>query len=202
MKIIEHESAQYKPRTVHNAHTADLTVAFAEDFNSAGERLTKREAGSRYVAIHLSTDPLVAARMLYAACKKHNVSTLNVAGNGIYSLSGEWAQGQLTDKQKFEYLDEGSLINEYQVSLNQWVYMVISKVHEFWPLTNLLSGGQTGADWAGGIAGEAIGLNVIMTFPKHCLQRDEHHKDVTQPVEMVQKKVNAYLNYIDTTQKI
>ena len=69
MKIVEHESAQYKPRTVHNAHTADLTVAFAEDFNSAGEKLTKREAGDRYVAIHLSTDPLVAARMLYAACK-------------------------------------------------------------------------------------------------------------------------------------
>lgn len=202
MKIVEHESAQYKPRTVHNAHTADLTVAFAEDFNSAGERLTKREAGDRYVAIHLSTDPLLAARMLYAACKKHNVSTLNVAGNGIYSLSGAWAQGQLSDKQKFEYLDEGSLINEFQVSLNQWVYMVISKVHEFWPLTNLISGGQTGADWAGGIAGEAIGLNVTMTFPKHCLQRDEHHKDVTQPVERVQKKVDAYLKYIDSSKKL
>jgi len=202
MKIVEHESAQYKPRTVHNAHTADLTVAFAEDFNSAGEKLTKREAGDRYVAIHLSTDPLVAARMLYAACKKHNVSTLNVAGNGIYSLSGEWSQGQLSDKQKFEYLDEGSLINEFQVSLNQWVYMVIAKVHEFWPLTNLISGGQTGADWAGGIAGEAIGLNVTMTFPNHCLQRDEHHKDFTQPVAMVQKKVDAYLKYVDTTQKI
>jgi hypothetical protein len=202
MKIVEHESTQYKPRTVHNAHTADLTVAFAEDFSSAGEKLTKREAGDRYVAIHLSTDPLVAARMLYAACKKHNVSTLNVAGNGIYSLSGEWSQGQLSDKQKFEYLDEGSIINEFQVSLNQWVYMVISKVHEFWPLTNLISGGQTGADWAGGIAGEAIGLNVTMTFPKHCLQRDEHHKDFTQSIATVQKKVDTYLNYIDSTQKI
>lgn len=202
MKIIEHESAQYKPRTVHNAHTADLTVAFAEDFNSAGERLTKREAGTRYVAIHLSTEPLVAARMLYAACKKHNVSTLNVAGNGIYSLSGSWAQTQLEPHQKFQTLDEGKLVNEFQVSLNQWVYLVISKVHEFWPLTNLISGGQTGADWAGGVAGEAIGLNVTMTFPKHFLQRDEHHQDVRQNQATVQKKVNAYLNYIDKTQKI
>jgi hypothetical protein len=202
MKIIEHESAQYKPRTVHNAHTADLTVAFAEDFTSAGEKLTKREAGKRYVAIPLSTDPLVAARMLYAACKKHNVSTLNVAGNGIYSLSGEWAPGLLTNDQKLKTLDEAKLVNEFQVSLNQWVYMVIAKVHEFWPLTNLISGGQTGADWAGGIAGEAIGLNVTMTFPKHCLQRDEHHKDFTQPVEMVQKKVDAYLNYIDSSKKL
>lgn len=202
MKIIEHESAQYKPRTVHNAHTADLTVAFAEDFTSAGERLTKREAGNRYVAIPLSTDPLVAARMLYAACKKHNVATLNVAGNGIYSLSGAWAPGQLSEQQKFDRLDEAKFVNEFQVSLNQWVYMVIAKVHEFWPLTNLISGGQTGADWAGGVAGEAIGLNVTMTFPKHCLQRDEHHKDVTQSIATVQKKVDAYLKYVDTSKKL
>lgn len=202
MQIIEHASTSYKPRTMHNAHTADLTVAFAEDFNSAGERLTKREAGNRYVAIPLNTDPLVAARMLYAACKKHNVSTLNVAGNGIYSLSGQWSQGQLKDNQKFQTLDEDQLVNEFQVSLNQWVYLVISKVHEFWPLTNLISGGQTGADWAGGVAGEAIGLNVTMTFPKHFLQRDEHHQDVTQDQETVQKKVDAYLSYVDKTQKI
>lgn len=202
MKIIEHESSQYKPRTVHNAHTADLTVAFAEDFNSAGERLTKREAGNRYVAIHLSTDPLVAARMLYAACKKHNVSTLNVAGNGIYSLSGAWSNGQLSHDHKVQALDDAKLVNEFQASLNQWIYMVIGKVHEFWPLTNLISGGQTGADWAGGIAGEALGLNVTMTFPKHCLQRDEHHKDVTQSIATVQKKVDAYLTYVDTSKKI
>lgn len=202
MKIIEHESSQYKPRTVHNAHTADLTVAFAEDFNSAGERLTKREAGNRYVAIHLSTDPLVAARMLYAACKKHNVSTLNVAGNGIYSLSGAWSNGQLSHDHKVQVLDDAKLVNEFQASLNQWIYMVIGKVHEFWPLTNLISGGQTGADWAGGIAGEALGLNVTMTFPKHCLQRDEHHKDVTQSIVTVQKKVDAYLKYIDSSKKL
>ena len=80
--------------------------------------------------------------------------------------------------------------------------MVISKVNEFWPLTNLISGGQTGADWAGGIAGEVIGLNVTMTFPKHCLQRDESHKDVTQSTDTVQKKVNAYLAYIDNSKKL
>ena len=200
MQIIEHTSTSYKPRTMHNAHTADLTVAFAEDFNSAGERLTKKEAGERYVAIPLNTDPLIAARMLYAACRKHNVSTLNVAGNGIYSLSGAWAKDNRPDK--FKALDQDGLVNESQMSLNQWVYLVISKVHEFWPLTHLISGGQTGADWAGGVAGEAIGLNVTMTFPKHFLQRDEKHQDVTQDQATVQKKVNAYLKYVDKTQKI
>lgn len=202
MNIVEDNDTGYASRTKHNARTADLTVAIAEDFNSAGERLTKREAGNRYVAIHLGTDPLVAARMLYSACKKHNVSTLNVAGNGIYSLAGQWSNGQLTDKQKFQTLDEDGLVNEFQASLNQWVYLVISKVHEFWPLTNLISGGQTGADFAGGVAGEALGLNVTMTFPKRFLQRNEHHKDFTQTEGDVQKKVTAYLKHIDTTQKI
>lgn len=200
MQIVEHSSTAYKPRTQHNAHTADLTVAFAEDFNSAGERLTKKEAGERYVAIHLSTDPLVAARMLFAACRKHNVSTLNVAGNGIYSLTGVWDKENAPDK--FKALDEAYFVNEMQASLNQWVYLVISKVHQFWPLTNLISGGQTGADWAGGLAGEALGLNVTMTFPKYHLQRDENHQDVTQDKDTVQNKVNAYLNYIDTTQSL
>lgn len=41
-----------------------------------------------------------------------------------------------------------------------------------------------------------------MTFPKHYMQRDEHHNDFTQSYEMVEKKVSAYLNYVDTTQKI
>ena len=202
MQLIEHFSTSYGPRTKHHAQTADLTVAFAEDFNSAGERLTKREAGKRYVAIHLSTDPLVAARMLYAACKKHNVSTLNVAGNGIYSLSGAWSNGQLNAQHKFQSLDDEKLVNELQASLNQWIYLVISKVYEFWPLTHLISGGQTGVDWAGGIAGELLGLDVKMTFPKHYMQRDEHHNDFTQSHEAVQQKVSAYLNYVDTTQKI
>ncbi len=202
MQIIEHSSSSYVPRTKHNAHTADLTVAFAEDFNSAGERLTKREAGERYVAIPLNTDPLIAARMLYSACKRHNVSTLNVAGNGIYSLFGDWSNGNLQETDKFETLDEKEIVNVFQASLNQWVYLVISKVHEFWPIKNLISGGQTGADWAGGIAGEKLGLNVTMTFPKNFLQRNEFHKDVYQDKKTVQEKVNAYLKYIDVNQKI
>jgi hypothetical protein len=99
-------------------------------------------------------------------------------------------------------LDAEQLVNESQASLNQWVYLVISKVHEFWPITNLISGGQTGADWAGGIAGEALGMNVTMTFPKGYMQRDEHHNDFTQSKEYVEKKISAYLGYVDTNQKL
>lgn len=35
----------------------------------------------------------------------------------------------------------------------------------------MISGGQTGVDFAGGMAAEVLGLNLIMTFPKGFKQR-------------------------------
>lgn len=181
MELVAHPSSSYKPRTVHNASTADLTVAFAEDFHTAGERLTKKEAGKKYVGIPLSLDPIEAARKLYVACKVHNVKTLNVAGNGIYSLTEKgWTQE----------------------SLNQWVFQVLLKVHEHLPFVKIISGGQTGVDIAGGVAGCAIGLDVTMTFPKGFMQRNVDNVDITQSIDEIRKTVNEYVAKIDKTQKI
>ena len=36
LTIQEYKSTSYAPRTYHNAHSADLTVAIACDFNTAG----------------------------------------------------------------------------------------------------------------------------------------------------------------------
>ena len=49
----EEQSTGYKERTIKNA-SADATIALATDFNSAGERLTKRsvyEQGKKYIPI-------------------------------------------------------------------------------------------------------------------------------------------------------
>jgi hypothetical protein len=150
MKVLAHSSPKYPPRTEHNAKSADLTVAWAEDFDSAGERLTKKLAGEKYLATHLSTDPVQAARLLYKQCRDRGVRVLNIAGNGIYSLSDKgWSQG----------------------TLNFWVWQVLSLVHKHYPLEMVISGGQTGVDFAGGVAAEVLGLNPVMTFPKGFLQR-------------------------------
>ena len=50
-------SSSYAPRTQVNASSADLTVAFATDYATAGERLTMKMAGYRYVAVPLELDP-------------------------------------------------------------------------------------------------------------------------------------------------
>lgn len=94
LTVQEHTSSSYAPRTYANALNADLTVAFAVDFTTAGERLTHKAAQARYHAIPLAGEPIVAARSLYRAMRLHNARTLNIAGNGIYTLSqvGSWSQ--------------------------------------------------------------------------------------------------------------
>lgn len=154
MIVREHTSTQYKPRTELNANSGCLTVAFAEDYESAGERLTKRLAqargAERYIALPLSMEPIQAARELFRRCRDLNVKTLNVAGNGIYTLRD---------------------FNWTQDSLNEWVYQVMKHVAAHHKFDLIISGGQTGVDFAGGVVAEALGIDAIMTFPKDFLQR-------------------------------
>jgi len=42
IKIIEHHTASYPGRTAVNAKNSDGTIAFAYNFDSAGEKLTEK----------------------------------------------------------------------------------------------------------------------------------------------------------------
>lgn len=150
MKFAEHKSEKYRPRTIHNAKSADLTVAFAVDFTTHGEKLTKDAAGEKYIAIDLGMDIREAAKALYIDCRDRGVKVLNVAGNGEYTTNEHgWSQSRT----------------------NVWVYQVLALVHKHLPFEMLISGGQTGVDFAGGVAAEALGIPGVMTFPKGYLQR-------------------------------
>lgn len=174
IQIIENKSTSYSPRTYHNAHTAQLTIALAVDFSTAGERLTKKAVVSSkfghdaYFPVSLTSDLtehwIHSARDLYRACKRieglpegQPVKTLNVAGNGIYTLS------------------QHGMSQEW---VNQIVYNIIAQVHQHLPFDRIVSGGQTGIDIAGGIAGDLLGLPVEMTYPKNLKWRFENGKDV------------------------
>lgn len=176
MKFLESKSEKYPPRTYHNAGTADLTVAFAEDFTTYGEELTKKAAGEKYIAIHLQTDVKEAARALYRECRKRGVKKLNVAGNGIYSLV------------HFGWTDQ---------SLNQYIYDVLGLVHTYLPFESIISGGQTGVDFAGGVAGEVFGLDCEMTFPKGFKQRNIDNVDITSTVLELQAVLDNFVSQIE-----
>lgn len=150
LTVKEHASSRYAARTHQNADEGDVTIAFAVDFTTAGERLTKTAAGPKYRAAALSDEPVQAARVLFSALRAVNGACLNVAGNGIHTLSKSgWSQAKV----------------------DAYVFSVIAQVHQHWPIGRIVSGGQTGVDLAGAVAGAALGIETCVTMPKGFLQR-------------------------------
>lgn len=159
--IQEHSSASYAPRTFINAQRADLTFALAADLTTAGEVLTHKAAGEKYLGVQLikGRSYITVARLLYKELVSRNADTLNIAGNGMYTLV------------KYNFTQE---------EVNQYVYNIISKVHEYYPIKEIYTGGQTGVDLAGAIAGAALDIPTEITMPKGFRQRNSFGKDITQ----------------------
>lgn len=168
LTVLEHRLANYPPRTYDNAMQADLTVAFALDFNTAGERLTKKAAGFRYTWISLTSDTQSAADKLAGALREHGVRTLNIAGNGIYSLEPKgWPQSRV----------------------DAFVFTVLTKAIAQWPITKVISGGQTGVDLAGVTAAHALGIPAVALLPKGFLQRGLDNKDCAHTADEVRQQI-------------
>lgn len=164
----EHTSASYAPRTYHNA-SQGVTLAIAVDFTTAGERLTHKASKGKIVQQEFNVifwDEVIPARKLYSMLKKYDCHTVNVAGNGIYTLQKK----QVTQKEA-----------------NQYVYDILKLVSTHWPITKVVSGGQTGMDVAGLVAGVALGIEVIGTWPKGYLMRFEDGRDVSMTQEEIKK---------------
>lgn len=161
----EHKSASYAPRTYHNA-SQGVTLAIAVDFTTAGEKLTHKAANGKIVQIDWfnTWDKLYPARALYSVLKKHDCHVVNVAGNGIYTLQKHGVT---------------------QAQANQYVYNILKLVNEHWPITQVVSGGQTGMDIAGLVDGVALGIESIGTWPKGYKMRFEDGKDVDKTEEWV-----------------
>lgn len=170
LQLLEHVSSDYAPRTGENARGADVTVAFAVDFTTAGERLTHRVSKPRYVGIDYGSNVEEAARALCEFLRKCNGRSLNVAGNGIYTLTKSGVT---------------------QAQANQWVYDVLSRVHAIIPLQAIRSGGQTGIDVAGLVAALALGIPATGLWPKGFRQRLANQKDVLRTPEELHVELTA-----------
>jgi hypothetical protein len=151
-----HPTRGYAARTQANASLADLTVAFAVDFHTAGERLTRKCAADNYLALPLDRPALENARQLYRSLRDRESRRLNIAGNGLYTLAAHrWSQA----------------------AINAYVHEVLATVHAHLPLTSIRSGGQTGVDTAGLIAGLRLGLPTTGLYPPGYLTRDASGND-------------------------
>ncbi len=170
LKLEAHPSYSYVPRTGVNAQSADVTVAFAVDFNTAGERLTHREAGVRYIGIPFGSDEAQAAAQLVAFLLKRDAKTLNVAGNGVYTLS----EHGVTQKRA-----------------NAWVYAVLTKVSAQVKLSLLRSGGQTGIDQAGLVAALALGIPALGFYPAGFRRRNAQGQELRSTLEELTVELTA-----------
>ena len=179
VSVIEHKSSSYAPRTYWNAAKSDVTCAIAIDMHTAGEKLTKKSAGSKYIGFEIgvtsdnlldidSNNLLTFSRELYRFCKQKECKVLNIAGNGIYT----W------DKYGID-----------QVSLNWLLFRFLEPVVKHSDIHTIISGGQTGTDIAGLNAGYRLGLKVQATLPRGLLQRNKFGADHINCTENIIKQI-------------
>jgi hypothetical protein len=168
IKVVAHRAAGYALRTKHNVDSAGLTVAIAVDFTTAGERLTARLAQGRYLAIPIHLPHDNAGLRVAKAMRDINATTLNVAGNGIYTLARSgWTQARI----------------------NQHVHDLIAITHALRPITKIMTGGQTGVDIAGAIAAHKLGIPTVVTMPAGFKQRGPDGLDYCGTVQSVTAQI-------------
>ncbi|BAV80883.1 hypothetical protein [Vibrio phage RYC] len=178
LKIQEHFSTGYRLRTQHNADSADLTIAIAMDFSTAGERLTKSVAVAngeeKYLPCYFTRDAQDFAQELEEYMHKHNFTSLNIAGNGIYTMDS------------YGYNQE---------DVNKWMLTVLThlKSSSNVSLDFVVSGGQSGVDFAGGVAATVLDIPCTMTLPRGFKQRWEDGKDVNHTKFAVQQRLMMFV---------
>lgn len=162
LDLIELPTFGYKERTIINAAGA-VTTAFALDFSTAGERLTRNTAGDRYVAIELAKGSRERVQRhqleIVVKLREYDCTVLNVAGNSIHSLFHQFQSNPATANR---YSPE-----RIQAHIDSFVLEVVKGVHMMHKLTRIHSGGQTGADEAGVKAALALNIDVRCVMPKN-----------------------------------
>ena len=161
----EDSSMGYAKRTERNA-SADATIAIAIDFDSAGERSTKKTTNlqkKEYIPIDANNMDVTPDRVekIVDLLNKTNAKTLNIAGNGIYIMKVKYTQQEI----------------------DEFTYDLLKAVIEHPNLKNKIksirTGGQTGFDEAGAKAGQRLGISTKVLAPKGWKFRPENGKDIS-----------------------
>jgi hypothetical protein len=162
-KFTVSNSNSYPARTRENVILSDVTIALAQDFTTAGERLTKKEAlkENKYIKADLSANTNNAteiANNIYEQLKTKGKLTnlkINIAGNGIYSMS------------------------QSQSYYNDLVTQVLKELQARGvTIAEIRSGGQTGIDEAGIIAAQRLGIPSEVHTTADFKFRDKNNIDI------------------------
>lgn len=168
----EHTNSGYSGRTAENA-SAHITIAFAVNFLSAGEILTKKEVLKKkktYFPVDIKESLEIPDATITSLVKAMNSSlrgslfdeeiSVNIAGNGIYTMSSQYPQKELDDM----------------------VYLTLKRCLEHPGLKvkiiQIRTGGQSGIDESGAKAGTRLGIPTLVLAPKGWKWRNALGQDV------------------------
>lgn len=155
----EHTETGYAMRTWDNARLSDLTIAFAIDFTTPGEILTRKAAYGKCEQISildLLKDDNIPAYYIIEKYHVPHIKHLNIAGAGIYNLK--------------------KVLNQEVV--DQLIFHFIKNLHVNMDGFSIRSGGQSGVDEAALKAGDKLGLETTCLAPKHWMFRGINGKDI------------------------
>lgn len=164
----EHKETGYAMRTWENARLSDLTIAFAIDFNTPGELLTRKAAYGKCEQISildLLADDNVPAYYIIEKYNVPHIKRINIAGAGIYNLK--------------KVLD--------QKTVDDLIFHFIKNLHVNMDCFSIRSGGQTGVDEAALKAGDEPGLETICLAPKHWMFRNIDGKDICNEIAFLKR---------------
>jgi hypothetical protein len=165
----------YRERTVENAtaNDVDFTLAFGVDFSTYGELATAKAAGDSLIQTRLNVaqgggldlSPKAvkeAVRGIVEVLPEEYVNGepcgLNIAGNGLYTLSGRG----ITQEQSDEFVTR----------------VVDGLRKEGMVVSSIRTGGQSGIDEAGAVAGVVLDIPTTVNAPKGYVFRKADNKDV------------------------
>lgn len=198
--IVELEAPNYPTRTKHNIAVSDVTVAFATDFTTDGEKLTRGEAerAGKYVSAPLNylVKPERAWETWYAALVKAVIAkkpqVINVAGNAIGRLNVG-----IPEESRKAADDKTIPVQDW---VNGVVYRALKEIHAQNPISKVVSGGQTGVDIAGAIAAKALGIPVEVTMPRDFRQVTAKGATTTQTfVDAIFKQIDDGVAALQTS---
>lgn len=147
--VIEDQSESYVSRTYRNA-SADVTLAFAKDYNTSGEKCTKNavlQNKKLYIPVNLLSFQDIIYKIVELG--KNKIS-INIAGNGIHTLSKHSVSQVDCDRKVLLFLSSLKLYLEKE---GVEIYLI-------------RSGGQTGYDESGIKAALELEIPALIVCPK------------------------------------
>lgn len=174
--LSETTSSNYAPRTIENAAAADLTLYFHAhgQESSSGRTLTEAHSNRFLPVVVFRDQPVEAANRILEIIQPYPFPVVNIAGNRQYKFGTKRTQSDVT-KYILEVLT---------------LVTTAKKIHQF------RTGGQTGADWGGLVAGVILNVPTVALFPAGFRQQYMNRKNIDHTRDEILGKITESVDLL------